>query len=85
MTVQEISQKALEYLKGFYPDANKPQLEEVEITDDNQYWFITLSYESSDLPENPFVFTLGRTRKFKIFKIDAKTGEVKSMKIREFK
>lgn len=86
MTIQELADNALSYLKGFFPDAEKVQLEEIEKTDDNLYWYITLSYESSDIPENsnPWLITT-KSRKFKIFKIDATTGEVRAMKIRDLK
>ena len=83
MEVNEVAQKAFEYLKSFYPDADKAQLEEAEITDDNKFWLITLSYESKDIPAGPFLFSTGKTRKLKIFKINASTGEVRSMKIRD--
>lgn len=85
MTVQELAEIAIGYLRGFFPDADKVQLEEIEITDDNLYWKITLSYESSDMPENANKWLLTKSRKFKIFKIDAQSGEVRSMKIRDLK
>jgi len=63
------------------------RLEEVEKSDDGQYWLVTLSYSTS-----PFTITraLGmpdrddlRFRSYKVFKVHAETGEVLSMKIRE--
>ncbi|MCG2611999.1 hypothetical protein LZZ90_10820 [Flavobacterium sp. SM15] len=85
MTITELADTAAKYLKGFFPDADKIQLEEIEVTDDNLYWNITLSYESSDVPETNNIWLATRTRKFKIFKIDSKTGEVRSMKIRDMR
>lgn len=84
MTINELADRSLQYLKEFFPDADKVQLEEIEKTDDNAYWYITLSYESSDIPENSNAWLLKKSRKFKIFKIDSVTGEVRSMKIRDF-
>ncbi|UBB90323.1 hypothetical protein J4771_02905 [Candidatus Kaistella beijingensis] len=85
MTINQLADSALEYLKGFFPDADKIQLEEIEKTDDNLYCFITLSYESSDIPEPTNSWLIKKSRKFKIFKIDVETGEVRSMKIRDLK
>lgn len=68
---------AVEYLKAFYPHLKQIQLEEVEITDDRKFWFITLSY-----PEESNITVFPTPKHYKIFKIDAKTGEVLSMKIR---
>jgi len=59
---------------------SKIQLEEIELTDDEQYWFITLSYKYADLAG----IILSDTKKnYRIFKIDSETGDVKFMKIRE--
>lgn len=84
MTINELADIAAEYLKSFFPDADKIQLEEIEITDDDQFWNITLSYEGSDLPSGN-IWIGARSRKYKIFKIDAASGNVRSMKIRDMK
>jgi len=78
LDVKEAAQKASEYFAALYSDqaASRVQLEEVELSDDGEYWLITLSY-----PVSPS-FSVPAKRKYKIFKINAKTGEVKSMKIR---
>ena len=70
---------AVEYLKQFFPDVNNVQLEEVEISEDEKFWMVTLSYDDTDR----FGMTYNRSRKYKIFKIDSNTGGVLSMKIRE--
>ena len=69
-------------------------LEEVELTEDNCYWLITIGFsiESTATASRTFVFNKSiepdfvkkseYIRKYKLFKIDAKTGEVQSMKIR---
>ena len=56
-------------------------LEEVEFTSDDRYWLITLSFNTNKFGD------LGGagTRKYKQFEIDAKSGVIKSMKIREIK
>ena len=82
LDVKEAAQRASQYFASLYADqgVSNMQLEEVELTDDGQYWLITLSYPG-DPPNNPFL-NLPSNRKYKVFRIDAETGEVKSMKIR---
>lgn len=84
INVKEATDKAKEYLVSFFPDAENVQLEEVEMTEDKAYWFVTISYEgiSNSVASSLLV---GKTVLYKIFKIDAKQGEVISMKIRDIK
>lgn len=83
LDVKEAARKASEYFAGLYTAEGglfgDVQLEEVELTDDGQYWLITLSYSRT----TALGTILGNSaRKYKVFKIDAGTGQVKSMKIR---
>ncbi|MCK5136613.1 MAG: hypothetical protein KAR19_12545 [Bacteroidales bacterium] len=82
--VKEASDKAKEYLISFFPDAENVQLEEAELTDDKTHWFITLSYEgvSNSVASSLLV---GKSVRYKIFKLHAKSGEILSMKIRDIK
>jgi hypothetical protein len=84
INVKEASDKAKEYLLAFFPDAEQVQLEEVELSKDKAHWLITLSYEgvSSSVASSMLV---GKSLLYKIFKLDAKHGEVISMKIRNIK
>jgi hypothetical protein len=77
--VRVATNAAVEYLKQFFPDANNVQLEEIEISEDERFWTVTLSYEDNDR----FGMAYNRQKKYKIFKIDANSGGVLSMKIRE--
>jgi len=55
------------------------EVEEVEKSDDEQYWLITLSYPRG----SPFKEALGEGKRvYKQFKINAETGEVQSMTMR---
>jgi hypothetical protein len=56
-------------------------LEEVEPSSDDRYWLITLGFVDN---ANPFaVIAVGRANSdYKVFKVDAESGEVISMKIR---
>jgi hypothetical protein len=77
---REAASRAANYLKDLFPEAQGMQLEEVEISDDDSEWSITLSFfdpEKISLPLNP------PPKKYKIFRIDAETAEVRSMKIRK--
>ena len=84
MEIKEATKNAADYLKSFFPTAERLRLEEVEITDDDSYWNITLSYDDNpDMEGASFMHTF-KKRFYKIFKIDATNGNVRSMKIRDF-
>ena len=55
------------------------RLEEVELTEDEARWLITLGFTRP--ADNQFIPTMVQ-REYKRFEIDAVTGEVKAMKIR---
>jgi hypothetical protein len=68
------------------------ELEEVEISDDEKYWFITLGFSVPEVKSGKTNSPLSRmlterekehSRKYKIFRISAETGKVQAMKIRE--
>ncbi len=82
--VKQATTTAREYLVSFFQEAEKAQLEEVELTNDKAHWFITLSYEgvSNSVASSLLV---GKSVRYKIFKLDAENGEVISMKIRDIK
>ena len=82
--VNKAAEKARAHLVSFFPEAEKVQLEELELTEDKAHWFITLSYEgvSNSVASSLLV---GKSVRYKIFKLDAESGEVISMKIRDIK
>jgi hypothetical protein len=56
-------------------------LEEIEFDEDKNQWLITLGLTSTAFAN---IAPMGlRPHAYKLFRIDAETGEVKSMKIRE--
>ncbi len=73
---------AIDYFKDVYGGSSSGlQLEELEMTEHENHWLVTLSYV-----ENPLAaFTGEPSRSYKIFKISRETGQVVSMKIREIK
>lgn len=84
LDVKQAAMNADDYLHQLYAEQlpSEVQLEEVEMTDDEKHWMITMSFvpqnQASTLP------SMLRTpkRRYKQFKIDAETGRVLSMKIR---
>jgi hypothetical protein len=85
---------SLEYFRELFPDVriSNVALEEVELLEDENCWLITLGFDEplrrtrSSVPLNKSLTDLFGTplmRKFKVFKVDAKTGKVISMRIRK--
>jgi hypothetical protein len=78
INVKTAAYKAREYAKAMYKDdfpMGLPSvlLEEVELSDDGQFWYVTLGWDAD---------RLGTKRIYKVFKIRADDGEVVSMKMR---
>jgi len=86
LSVTDAVSTATSHLTKFFPSAQKLRLEEVELTDDDQFWLITLSFV--DPNQEPTVFQAlsrihGEGRFYKVVKINKESGEVRSIKIRE--
>ena len=91
ITVRQAVARAMAAAKEFYTGKEMIDLtlEEVETSDDGTQWLITLGFylpskkPASSLDE-VFRQVKGTTyeKKYKLFKVDAATGEVGSMKIR---
>ena len=78
---------AAAYFKELYPNVISFSLEEVELSEDGSHWLITLSFEipaglGSGFGSVMIALQPPKT-KFKVFKVDAKTGTVIAMKIRK--
>jgi len=84
INVKTAIDKAKKHLMAFFPEAENVQLEEVELTNDKTHWLITLSYEgvSASVASSLLV---GKSVIYKQFKLDAESGEVIAMKIRDIK
>lgn len=83
--VKAAAHLAAEYFTSLFPNVDKILLEEVELSEDRKYWFITLSYVSPLDETLVAVFPVNKPRKYKQFKIESENGQVLSMKIREVK
>lgn len=90
LSVKEAAGQAERWIREMYPQREIPYLrvEEFELSVDDGAWLITVGWAvplSTDGPLFP-----GRTsalralpRVYKVLEVDAETGEVRSMKIRE--
>ncbi len=69
---------------------NRFQLEEVELSDDEKHWFITVGYDDRGTPQDEAATRIAHgllprapERKYKVVDVDAETGKVKKVKIRQ--
>jgi len=83
---------ARNYFSELYENVVDVRLEEVELTEDKQRWTVTLSglFPPPPTVDDPAfqsamssVFGTPRERVYKTLTVDARTGEVQSMKIRQ--
>ena len=98
ISIKEAAQQAAEFCQQLFPDAQDILLEEVERDENDKFWLITVSYlapavkRAGTAVSGTMETALGTTmqqlfprfeRRYKSLKIDAQTGNVVSMKIRE--
>jgi hypothetical protein len=87
---------SLNYFNELFPNAatSNVVLEEVEFLENENCWLITLGFDEPSPKKNLSNVQINKsiadlfgasspTRKFKIFKVNAKTGKVLSMRIRK--
>jgi len=72
---QEAARRAAAYLQSVVPTADAIRVEETELDENDPIWRITLSYVPRD---EPFA-----TRIYKLFYVDAPTGNIRAMRMRE--
>jgi hypothetical protein len=77
--------KAVELVRGCLSDvlqipAQQLLLEEVELSENQQFWLITLSYPGP--APSPAEFFISQNRAYKVVKLQADTGQMVSIKIR---
>lgn len=80
INVKQAVKIAHDYLASLYPEARSVELEEIERTEDEKYWLITLGYwaPGGQLFASPLSFE----KKYKSLRVDAESGQVVSMKMR---
>ena len=74
---RQAAMNAEQYLKSSVINVTNILLEESKLTDDEQFWFITLSYNEL------FTGRIMLSKIFKVFKIRRDNGEVIAMEIRK--
>ncbi len=79
--VKQAAQIAANYFSDLNPGKfQNLALEEIELTDDEENWLVTLGYN----PPSTNIFVNGPVaREYKVIRIDAKDGKVVSMKIKK--
>ncbi|MCS7057275.1 hypothetical protein Mlute_02220 [Meiothermus luteus] len=86
LEVREAVRIAMDYIQSLYGDKQLPELrlEEVELSADGQFWEVTLSFVVREPTAYLSLGDAARTREYKVFRINAESGQVQSMKIRRF-
>lgn len=76
---------AVTYLKDLYSDEQLKniRLEEVWLSDDEKYWYITIGYDSPTPALHPLATLRPSEREYKLFKVRVEDGRVMEMKIRQ--
>lgn len=89
--VQDAVRNAFEYIENLFDDEEIKdlRLEEIELTDDENFWLVTLGFFRSNVQDDQegilaSVVTGPPKREYKIMRIRAEDGEVRAMKIRQF-
>jgi hypothetical protein len=62
-------------------DIKNIRLEEIQVSEDDQFWLVTLGFDRV-LDEDEALVPNQTRREYKLFEIDSSTRKVKSMKIR---
>lgn len=90
--VKQAVSSASEFFKNLYDVSNLDELmlEEVAVSDDERYWFVTFGFSHLQRRLQPpeshpldIIKTYRPVRTYKVIKVNAETGQVRSMKIRE--
>jgi hypothetical protein len=86
LDVSDAIHAAQEFGRHLFPKCDLT-LEEIEATENERYWLITLGVHSRDLAtlnhiRKELPFLLRPADKLKVFKVDSATGRVVSVKIR---
>lgn len=70
--------------------SNRLQLEEVELSDDEKHWLITVGYDEPGTSQSAVMLEIHQgfaprrqERKYKVVDVDAETGKVKAVKMRQ--
>ena len=79
--VKDATQNAFKYLRELHGDIQGVLLEEVELTEDEKFWLITLSFPDPELIYLE-IFKTNPKRKYKIFMISVRNYLQKSQHLK---
>lgn len=82
LSAKDAALKAKQYYQDVTDNYGDVQLEEIELSEDGKTWLITLGIYESTASTYLLSKGLAETVSYKIFTIDAYSGDVISMKIR---
>jgi len=81
ITVKEAVASAMYHFHELFPMVGaNVMLEEIEMSDDDKFWLVTLGYNSESVRRGPLDFSTPRA--YKTFSIDSTSAKLKSVKIR---
>lgn len=82
--VKEAVNAAVEFIESVYGPKSELglALEEVEPSDDERFWLITLGLSPQGTSPMEMLTSTGGRREHKVIRVDASTGRVISMKVR---
>ena len=96
LNVKDAVRVAVDYVRDLLsPDQlSDVRLEEVELSDDGDYWFVTVGFSRPEVQKQREAVATGSgilgllrpqtlEREYKVVKINARSGDVQSMKIRQ--
>lgn len=89
--VKDAVRVAVQYCGQLFGNlSNRLQLEEVALSDDEKHWFITIGYDEPGESQREILTGAlggfaprGSERKYKVVDVDAETGKVRAVKIRQ--
>jgi hypothetical protein len=82
LDVRNAANAAAHYFETLFPKVSNFSLEETELSEDEKYWFITLGFKAERGEKDAARWFDLPKIKYKIFKVDSRTGRVLSMKNR---
>jgi hypothetical protein len=89
--VKQAVAKAMDYLKDMYKidEFRDVLLEEVDLSEDNKFWNVTIGFTrvQESTSGGPMATLIGESgefkREYKVFRIDADNGDLRSMRSRK--
>ncbi|HXH11752.1 MAG TPA: hypothetical protein VNP04_18565 [Alphaproteobacteria bacterium] len=83
--VKAAAATAITYFKDLYSDEQLKniRLEEVWMSDDEKYWYVTVGYDSPTSVRDPLAALRQPAREYKLLKVRVEDGRVMEMKVRQ--